>query len=168
MLGACSDDSYARFEVAGVTQYNECLAKVFPYEPYFLTARDRQESVGILLQSEGGGVQGSDVLYFEIFDVAAAKAGETLAFSVPGTLDGQAIGELEVAHSCPDLRESMYLSGEIRFDEFSTEQDEMVVGELIGAGLRSIRTETEIATTLTGSWQIKVHDGQPYEEFYAN
>lgn len=168
MLGACSDDSYARFEVAGVSQHAECLDKVFPYEPYFLTARDRQDSVGILMQSEGGGFQDSDVLYFEIFDVAAAKAGETLEFSVPGTLDARAIGELEVAHTCPDLVESMYLTGALRFDKFSTEQDDLIVGELVGAGLRSIRTETEIATTLTGSWQIKVRDGQPYEEFYAN
>jgi len=168
MLNACSDDSYAIFDVADVSQHAECLAKVFPYEPYFLTARERQESVGLLMQSEGGGFQDSDVVYIEIFDIAAAKAGETLTFSIPGTLDARATGELEVSHTCPDLLESMYIAGEVRFDKFSTGQEDLVIGELIGASLRSRRTETEIAKTLTGNWQITVREGQPYEEFFAN
>lgn len=168
MLNACSDDSYARFEVIDVTQYAECLAKVFPYEPTFQTARDRQETVGLLMQSEGGGFGESDVVYIEVVDVAAAKAGETLPLSIPGTLDARATGEVEVGHSCPDLRESIYITGEVRFDKFSTAQDDLVIGELVGASLRSRRTETEIAKTLTGNWQIRVREGQPYEEFFAN
>ncbi|MEZ4460129.1 MAG: hypothetical protein R3E66_10440 [bacterium] len=165
---ACTDDSFARFEVSDVEQYPGCLDKVFPFEPYFLTARPRQESVGLLMQSEGGGFESSDVVYIEVFDTAGARNGETLELSIPGTVDARAIGEVEVAHSCPNFIEPMYITGSVRFDEFSLGQDEYVDGELIDASIRNRRNETLIAGTLTGSWRIKVVKGQPYEEFYQD
>ena len=168
LTSACADDSFARFEVAGVEQYTECFDKAFPFEPFFMTARPRQESVGLLMQSEGWGFQDSDVVYLEVFDTAGAQSGETMELSIPGTLDARVIGEVEVAQSCPNFIESMYITGSVRFDEFSVGQDDYVDGELIDASIRSRRNETLIADTLTGSWRIKVVKGQPYEEFYQD
>lgn len=168
VCAACDNESFARFEIDGVQKYTDCLGEVFPYEPNFLTARRRQESVGLLMQSEGGSFQQSDVVYIEVYDVRAARRGETLTFSEPGTLEAQAIGEIEVAHTCPDLVESMYLTGAVVFDEFSLEQDSFVNGELVDAAVKSRRDEAWIATSLTGGWEIQVLQGQPYEEFYKD
>lgn len=166
-FAGCTDDSFARFEVDGITAQQECLTAMFPFEPAFMTARDRQESVGLLMQSSSS-LNASDIVYLEVFDVAAAEAGEVLMFSPPGTLSAQATGEIEFGASCPDLIESLYLTGGVQFSSLDTNADGLVIGELVGVSVASSRSAGLVAESMTGSWQIKVQSGQPYEEFYED
>lgn len=166
-LVGCADESFARFEVEGIAAYDACLNTVFPFEPDFLAVRQRPDSAGLLMQTPPGGLTDADIVYLEIFDIDAAKAGTPITFALPGTLDAAAIGELQLA-SCPDVIDNIYISGEVVFSSFGTEWDDLVVGELRNARLDSARQETTIASSFTGNWQIKVQEGQPYEEFYGD
>ncbi len=163
---ACAEDSSGEFDVSDVQKHADCLGEVFPFEPDFLTARERQGSVGLFMQSQGGNFQGVDSIYFEVFN---ASAGSTLDFTQPGsTLEAQALGEFEPGASCPDLVESMYFTGQIQFDEFNPEQDGTISGELVGASIMSGRDDSVIAGSVTGTFEIFVRRGPPYEEFYVN
>ena len=166
-LSGCARSSSGEFDVSDVRKYGDCLDAVFPFEPLFFTARTRQESTGLFMQSRGGNFQSVDTIYLEVFSQSIA-AGTTLTFSRPGEgLDAQMTGEFEMGESCPDLRESLFLDGQVRFDEFDTEQDGFVEGELVGASIISGRDEEIVAGSLTGEFRIEVRDGQPYEEFYV-
>lgn len=171
-LVGCADDSFARFEVGGVAAHADCLNDMFPFEPTFLAVRPRggaalDESVGLLMQS-GSNLNGTDIVYIEVFDLAAAQAGAVVPFSAPGTLTAGATGEVELGESCPDLIESLYLTGGVQFSSFGTDADELVAGELVGASIASSRSAGVVAETLTGTWQITVKRGQPFEEIYED
>ncbi len=167
LLGGCPVTSEGFFDVADVREYENCFDAMFPFEPRFLTSRERQGSVGLFMQSDGGNFQDADVVYMEVFDRDDVETGTAIEFSRPGELDAAVIGEVQFGNSCPDLVESLYLQGNVVFDQFDSAQDGFVEGRLEGASIWSARSEQVVAGTFEGDFLIEVRVGQPYEEFFV-
>lgn len=167
LLAGCSVSSEGFFDVSGVTDHESCFDAMFPFEPRFLTSRERQGSAGLFMQSAGGNFQDADVVYMEIYDRENVDTGVQIDFSRPGVLEAAAIGEIQMGRSCPDLIESLYLQGGVVFEQFDTAQDGFVEGRLENASIWSARSDEQIAGTIEGEFLIEVRVGPPYEEFYV-
>lgn len=167
LTSACSVGSEGFFEISGVSEHGPCFESMFPFEPEFLTSRERQGSAGLFMQSGGGDFQNTDLVYIEIFERDSVQTGERIEFSPPGQVDSKALGELQFGESCPGLIESLHFVGGLRLDEFDTTQGGVVSGRLEDVSVWSTRTESMVAESLEGSWTIEVRLGPPYEEFYV-
>jgi len=157
----CSDGSFGRFEIGTPTEHSACLNAMFPFEPNFLAARVRSGSVGLFMQTDGGAYSNTDLVYIEVYKTDQL----THVLGPPGRVDADAIAEIEVAGSCPDLIESLYVDGTLAFEEFDANAGGVISGRVVG-DLWSQRSQTLVAPGFDGSFFIEVRRGQPYEEFF--
>lgn len=161
LASSCSNGSFGEFEVSDVQAHHACLNTMFPFEPFFLAARGRAESVGLFMQADGGAYTKTDLIYIEVFD--SSFRSHTL--DAPGDIFASAIAEVEMGGTCPKVRESLYIRGTVDFDSFGQRAGDIIEGRLEGE-IWSRRTETLVAGRIEGAFRIEVAKGQPYEEFY--
>ncbi len=161
---ACSPDASGRFTIDGVTAHEECLGAVFPFEPFFLTLRERADATAIFLQSRGGAFQYVDVIHFEIFEAESIETGVPYTLDPITMEDSRIVSGVELGESCPELFDSLTIDGTLEFDSFSREVDGLVRGTVDGS-LRSLRTGEDVASSIAGDFEFTVQVGQPFEEF---
>jgi hypothetical protein len=160
----CGQPGSARFVVDDIQKHEECLSRMFPFEPIFFAARERAESVGIFLQSRGGNFQSVDIIHFEVFNPDDVQTGVSIPVDSTVTRDSQAVGSLQLGESCPELRDSLAVSGSIVFNSFSREVNGLMSAEFEGQ-IVSLTDDDVVAGSLSGDFDFTVELGQPYEEF---
>lgn len=161
LASSCSNGSFGEFEVSDIQAHPACLNTMFPFEPFFLAARARSESVGLFMQADGGAYTKTDLIYIEVFD--SSFPNHTL--DAPGDFTATAIAEVEMGGTCPNVRESLYVKGTLDFDSFGQRAGDIIEGRLDGE-VWSRRTDSLVAGRIQGAFRIEVAKGQPYEEFF--
>jgi hypothetical protein len=168
---ACAPDDYgyARFTVDEVTDYEACMSEAFPLEASFFAARNRANSLGLFLQTRGGHNANHDLVYLEIHQPAYVRArlGEPVPLSSPTDVDPVVVARLLLLDSCPDLLESLFVTGTVVFEALSPNGDRRIEGHFSGAQLVSSRT-SEVIASIEGSWAYDVLRGPPHEEFFPS
>lgn len=166
MIGAwgCGQPGSGRFVVDDVRKHTECMGKVFPFEPIFFAARERADSMGLFFQSRGGNFQFVDVLHLEIFNTENIQPGVELTVESVADRDTEAVGGLELGETCPNLPDSLAITGTLVFDSFSRDVDGLISGTLDGEVV-SLTDDDVVAGSLHGEFDFTVQLGQPYEEF---
>ena len=149
LVAACSPPASARFEVSDVQKHQECFDLAFPFDPVFLASRSRDESVGIFFQSRGGNFQFVDLIHFEVFGTGNLPIGEPIEMDPIVMNATRVASDLVLGRSCPEMTDSLGLTGTITFDEFSQEIDGVIAGSVDGSVV-SLRSGDTVAGSLTG------------------
>ncbi|MFU8806984.1 MAG: hypothetical protein ACNA8W_24465 [Bradymonadaceae bacterium] len=163
-----ADPGEAIFEVAQVTQHEECMNAAFPFEPNFFAARQRRTSIGLFLQSRGGLDTDFDLVQIELYEPAFIhkNLGRPIPLSIPNAPDPIARATVLLRESCEDLWEGFYLTGAVIIDVLDLDDDRRVEGSFSGASLVKTRTNEVVAGEFQGSWAYDVLRGPPHEEFF--
>jgi hypothetical protein len=160
----CGEPGTGRFQVSDVQKHDECIGRMFPFEPVFFAARERVDSMGLFFQSRGGNFQSVDVIHFEVFGSNGIEPGTQLTLDPLAARESEAVGSLELGESCPDLADSLAITGTLTLDSFSRDVDGLISGSVDGEVV-SLLDDDIVAGSLTGQFDFTVQLGQPYEEF---
>lgn len=168
MAAACNDPAeFARFEADDTSGLPACAAEQFPFEPTLLSARVRNDRVGLFLQTTPDVKSRYDEAYIEIYDPDAITVGEPIELSVASYPPPPARGKMGFFSSCAFQHHSLELRGQVIFESFEPTAPGVVAGRLEDGQGIDPRTGDVIVDNLTGSWNFVVRRGPPYEEFYA-
>ncbi|MFB6372353.1 MAG: hypothetical protein ABEN55_04440, partial [Bradymonadaceae bacterium] len=147
----------------GIQKFGDCLQRTFPLEPTFMATQERIDSVGIFLQTKARIGPAGDIVYFEVFDNEefADNPGKTVTFEYPPESSPAIRAKLAPWESCPDTNASLAIEGTVRFDQFGTDSDDRMIGELVEGKIVDARTDEVVAESLTGTWDFDVEVSAP-------
>lgn len=162
---ACGDsEEYAHFHIESGAELPDCPGEVFPFEPTFLSAKTHQGRTGILLQSARDVHYRSDMALIQLYEPELPDDGRVELASASDP-EATARGKMAFFSSCPHELETLELRGTVEFERL--DPDEAVAGRLIDGYAVDARTQETKINSLSGSWQVPVRKGVPYQDFFA-
>lgn len=178
-MSCAADSSEARFEVARIVAFEDCMRRAFPFEPKDLRAQRHPFSTTLFFQHNAGLIRDADLLTLEVFAEdptaqpipmriqyhPAPRPGEPLAQSDLTGDQPRGRGDLQFLHSCPLVNESFLLDGVIEFSEFGNRAGDTITGS-ISARIINARSGQQVAERLSGSFTFTVRSGRPGEDLY--
>jgi hypothetical protein len=174
-LGGCAGDDDAEFVVSNIQRHQDCFSAASPIRPELFASRDSHDSIGVFMQTQYRLPSTSDLVYLEIYqpDVVRSRLGEPIDLADPLELfrddfefDQPPVlrGEVAFAETCPDLTETFQLQGTVVFRSLSTDDGDIVEGEVLDGQLISMRDEVAVAQ-ISGTWRFAVEQGRPLQYY---
>lgn len=166
-LASCENtEEYAEFVADDVGALPDCMADQFPFEPAFLSARTRDDRTGIFLQTTLDVKHQTDLAHIVLYDTGSVTTGESIELAKGSDQQARARGKIAFFSTCPDLTETLRLTGSVSFDSFEPETNGVVDGHFTGQA-RLARSGEVVVDELEGNWRFVVRSGQPYQDFYG-